>query len=188
MAKINVGEKMENFVFDTPYKRGVDLKTVVDGKKTGFLFSRYYGCSLCRVDMLLLKEKYDLIKETGGQVVFVLQSDPDLLARNITETEYPFWVIADPEQKIYKALSIDPATSIKDAIDDKAKEKIKIAREKGFAHGEYEGNEDQLPAAFVVEPDLTVTFAHYAKTAGDVPEPEEFAKLLSGEKCGCCCK
>ena len=28
MAKINVGEKMENFVFDTPYKRGMDLETV----------------------------------------------------------------------------------------------------------------------------------------------------------------
>lgn len=33
MAKINVGEKMENFVFDTPYKRGMDLKTIVGGKK-----------------------------------------------------------------------------------------------------------------------------------------------------------
>ena len=55
MAKINVGEKMENFVFDTPYKRGMDLETVVGGKKTGLLFSRYYGCSLCRYDMIQLK-------------------------------------------------------------------------------------------------------------------------------------
>ena len=118
MAKINVGEKMENFVFDTPYKRGMDLETIVGGKRTGLLFSRYYGCSLCRYDMIQLKEQYDKITATGGQVVFVLQSDPDLLARNFTETEYPFWVIADPEQKISQALSIDPATSIKYAIDD----------------------------------------------------------------------
>ena len=102
MAKISVGEKMENFVFDTPYKRGIDLKTVVGNKKTGFLFSRYYGCSLCRYDMIVLKEQYDKIAATGGQVVFVLQSDPDLLARNITQSEYPFWVIADPEQKIFQ--------------------------------------------------------------------------------------
>lgn len=87
MAKINVGEKMENFVFDTPYKRGMDLKTIVGGKKTGLLFSRYYGCSLCRYDMIQLKEQYDKITATGGQVVFVLQSDPDLLARNFTEKE-----------------------------------------------------------------------------------------------------
>lgn len=90
MAKINVGEKMENFVFDTPYKRGMDLETVVGGKKTGLLFSRYYGCSLCRYDMIQLKEQYEKITATGGQVVFVLQSDPDLLARNFTENEYPF--------------------------------------------------------------------------------------------------
>ncbi len=186
MAKINVGDTMPNFVFDTPYQRGIDLKTVVAGKKTGFLFSRYYGCSLCRYDMIQLKEQYDKITATGGQVVFVLQSDPDLLARNFTEREYPFWVIADPEQKLYQALSIEPATSIKDAIDEKAQKKIQAARKLGLTHGEYEGNEDQLPAAFVVNPDLTVTYAHYAKTAGDIPDPEEFAQLLA-EPAGCCC-
>ena len=137
MAKVNVGDQMENFVFDTPYKRGMDLKTIVNGKKTGLLFSRYYGCSLCRYDMIQLKEQYDKITATGGQVVFVLQSDPDLLARNFTEKEYPFWVIADPEQKIYKALSIDPATSIKDAIDEKALKKIQAAKKLGLEHGEY---------------------------------------------------
>ena len=41
MAKINVGEKMENFVVDTPAQRGMALKTIVGGNKTGLLFSRY---------------------------------------------------------------------------------------------------------------------------------------------------
>ncbi len=186
MAKINVGERMENFVFDTPYKRGIDLNYVVDGKRTGMLFSRYYGCSLCRYDMLTLKEQYEKIAATGGQVVFVLQSDPDLLARNFTETEYPFWIIADPKQEMYKALSIDPAESIKDAIDEKALKKIQCAKKIGIEHGEYEGNENQLPAAFVIEPDLTVSYAHYAKTAGDIPDVDEFAALLSQNagRCG----
>ena len=53
-------------------------------------------------------------------------------------------------------------------------------------HGEYEGNEDQLPAAFVIESDLTVSYAYYAKTAGDIPDVDEFAALLA-KKC-CCCK
>ena len=54
MAKVNVGDQMENIVFDTPYKRGMDLKTIVNGKKTGLLFSRYYGCSVCGFDMIQL--------------------------------------------------------------------------------------------------------------------------------------
>ena len=83
-------------------------------------------------------------------------------------------------------MSIDPAASIKDAIDEKALKKIQAAKKLGLEHGEYEGNEDQLPAAFVIEPDLTVTYAHYAKTAGDIPDVDEFAKLL--EKNCCCCK
>ena len=188
MAKIKVGEKMENFVFDTPYKRGMDLASIVDGKRTGLLFSRYYGCSLCRYEMILLKEQYEKIAATGGQVVFVLQSDPDLLARNVTEKEYPFWIVADPEQKIYKALEIEGAEDLKNAVDEKALKKIQGAKKLGLAHGEYEGNEQQLPAAFVIEPDLTVTYAHYAKTLGDTPEVEEFAELLKKEGCCCGCK
>ena len=52
------------------------------------------------------------------------------------------------------------------------------AYEVKFVHGEYEGNELQLPATFVVEPDLTITFAEYHKGNGGVPSPDELAELL----------
>mgnify|MGYP000609266414 FL=1 len=59
----------------------------------------------------------------------------------------------------------------------KVAEKVVEAR-KLFSHGEYEGEELQLPAAFVVEKDLTVTYARYGKDGADVPTPEELKKLL----------
>ena len=47
-----------------------------------------------------------------------------------------------------------------------------------FVHRAYEGKELQLPATFVVEPDLTITFAEYHKGNGGVPSPDELAELL----------
>lgn len=57
------------------------------------------------------------------------------------------------------------------------KQKIKEA---GFVHGKYEGNEQQLPAMFVVDPDGSVVYAHYAKNSIDMPTVEEMLRILDG--------
>ena len=57
------------------------------------------------------------------------------------------------------------------------KQKIKEA---GFVHGKYEGNEQQLPAMFDVDPDGSVVYAHYAKNSIDMPTVEEMFRILDG--------
>ena len=57
-------------------------------------------------------------------------------------------------------------------------EKIKAAKERGLTHGRYEGIEEQLPAAFVVDGNLSVTYAHYGKNGGDIPDVSQMAELL----------
>jgi hypothetical protein len=54
-------------------------------------------------------------------------------------------------------------------------EKVKAA---GFVHGKYEGDENQLPAMVIVEPDGVISYAHYAKNSLDMPTVDEaLAKL-----------
>ena len=48
----------------------------------------------------------------------------------------------------------------------------------GFSHGRYEGEELQLPAAFILQPDLTVTYAHYAKVIDDVLDAVQIADMM----------
>ena len=43
----------------------------------------------------------------------------------------------------------------------------------GFKHGDYEGNELQMPAFFHVMPDLTVVEAHYGQHVADIPTIDE---------------
>ena len=171
MPKLHVGEKMPDFTFETPYEKGLTIGETAKkvAGKTAVVFMRYYGCTMCQYDIHLFKTQHEKIAATGGQMLVVLQSDPVKLAAQVK-----------PDQKLYQQFDIRPAASKEAASDEQtiAKRARREAYEVKFVHGEYEGNELQLPATFVVEPDLTITFAEYHKGNGGVPSPDELAELL----------
>ena len=180
MGKISVGDRMPDLVFDTPYAKNCKLSEVVKrvGGKTAIVFLRYYGCTLCQLDIIDFTEGYKDIAATGGQLLVGLQSDPVKLAARRGEDKLPFDIICDLDQKIYKMLDIRPATSMETLGDASSAAKLQRMSSSGLEHGEYEGNELQLPATFVVTPDLTVTYAHYGRVVTDVPTVEDLVKIL----------
>ena len=179
MAKLKVGEKMPDFssvtVFDAEEKR---LSDRVGEGKTAIVFLRYYGCTLCQYDIHLYAENYKDIAGSNGKLFVVLQSKPETIRKTVSETDLPFEIICDPEEKLYKEFEINPAKNMLELGGVDVLAKIAKAK-KLFSHGEYEGEELQLPAAFVVEPDLTITYAKYGKNGADVPSPKELKKLLN---------
>lgn len=180
MAKLEVGDVMPDFTFDTPFQKDVVLSEKVkaaDGK-TAIVFLRYYGCTLCQYDMHLYTKKYSEIEATGGQLLVVLQSEPKKLADELKEVPPPFEIICDPEQSLYKQFEIMPAPSKEKMVDAGTVKKIGLATLGGFKHGDYEGDELQLPAAFVLDKDRKLTYARYGKSVSDVPTPEELITLL----------
>ncbi len=176
--KLVIGNKMPDFNVDTPYKRGINLSSLLSSKKTAILFLRYEGCTLCRFDMMILKDEYDKIRESSGKVLVVLQSDPDKLNRELKRDYYPFEIVCDPSQKLYKQLEINAASSQDEMIGPDSMIKLQKVQESGLTHGDYEGSEMQLPAAFVVDKDLVVTYEHYAANITDMPDVDELAILL----------
>ncbi|MBS6282653.1 MAG: AhpC/TSA family protein [Oscillospiraceae bacterium] len=180
MSKLTVGGKLPDFTYDTPFASGVSIADTARkvGGKTALVFLRYYGCTLCQYDIHEFAIQHDKIADTGGQMLVVLQSDPAKLSAQLKPGDLPFNIVCDPDQKLYKRFEIAAAPSKEAMIDAKAVGKIAKAKAKGFKHGDYEGEELQLPAAFVVEPDLTLTYAHYGKSVGDVPDSTDLAELL----------
>ena len=182
MPRLHVGEKMPDFTFETPYEKGLTIGETAKkvAGKTAVVFMRYYGCTMCQYDIHLFKTQHEKIAATGGQMLVVLQSDPVKLAAQVKPGDLPFDIICDPDQKLYQQFDIRPAASPEAASDEPtiAQRAPRAAYEGKFLHGEYEGNELQLPATFVVEPDLTITFAEYHKGNGGVPSPDELAELL----------
>ena len=175
------GEKLDNFEFDTPFKPGLRMKDAAErvNGRTALLFLRYFGCTLCQLDIHRLAAGYEEVAATGGQVLVVLQSRPQTIAAQVKPEDLPFDIICDPEGKLYEKYGIAPAESMEAMVDPHTMEKIQEAQEEGLQHGEYEGNELQLPAVAVVERDLTVTYAHYGTSAGDVPDVKELVQLLT---------
>lgn len=181
MAKLEIGQIMPDFEFVTPFSQGHTLAEAAEkAPKTALVFLRYWGCPLCQYDIHLLAQAYDSITAGGGQLFVVLQSDPKGLAEQLgTADKLPFAIICDPEQKLYKDFCIAPAASMAKMADLKMVGKILKATKLGFKHGAYEGDEQQLPAAFVVDSARQVLYAHYAKSVSDMPDAAELAKLLA---------
>lgn len=180
MAKLTTGQVMPDFSFDTPFEQDRTLAETaarVTGK-TALVFLRYYGCTLCQYDIHQYAQSYGELTKNGGQLLVVLQSDPAALARQITPESLPFEIICDPEQALYHRFEIAPAPSQAKMVSPKTVLKLAKVTAAGFKHGDYEGDELQLPAAFVVDRGLKLEYVRYGKTVDDVPSSKELAQLI----------
>lgn len=180
MAKYKVGDIFPNLTVKTAYEADREVKDILKGK-TIFWVLRYIGCPVCRLDVALIAERYEEFKEKGAQVFVVMQSDQEHIRESLKETPIPFEIICDNDMKFYDTLSIEPAGSMDELAGkmlDKLQAKGALADEYGFEHGDYEGDEQQLPALFIVDENGVITYAHYAEELIDMPDVDEVLELL----------
>jgi Peroxiredoxin len=176
--KLQKGSIIQDFTFDTPFEKGVSLYAKTEGKPTFLMFLRYYGCTVCQVDMHHLQAKYKEFEEKGAKVLVVLQSKPELIAEQITKETFAFDIVCDPEQKLYKEFEIMPAKSKLGMVSTGLFSKMKEAKALGLEHGEYEGDEQQLPALFLLGNSGEIMYAHYAKNLTDMPTLDAMLNLV----------
>ncbi len=178
--RIQTGETFPDFTVNTGTKTGVRLSELTE-KKSILWVIRYIGCTVCRYDVHVLAENYERIREKGYDLFVVMQSDQEHIQRDLKDAEIPFEIICDNKQEIYQTLDIFPANS-KEELAGENREKLMAkgakARELGFSHGDYEGNELQLPALFILDEKRQVTYAHYGKNITDMPSVDELVEML----------
>jgi peroxiredoxin len=185
MARLKAGDKFPDFQFHTAYDLDLGtLDTIKKTKKTVFWVLRYVGCTTCRYDIHIIKERYKEFAGLGAQVLVVLQSQPEIVQADLKGDEVPYEIICDPDQLIYKRFSIDPAPDKesrqpKEAADqERWQKKLETVKASGFVHGKYEGDENQLPALFIIGQDTVVQYAHYAQHSIDMPNGNELLAQL----------
>lgn len=173
-----VGDTMPDAVVDTVERKGVSLASLVGDTPTMLLFLRYSGCTLCQLDMHRLKVGYEQVRSAGGQVAVVLQSDADRLRTEVEKEPFPFSIICDPQKSLYDEFAVWPAVNATELMGPGLMEKVQAAAEAGLVHGAYEGDELQLPAAFVLDKDLRIRWMHYGNGLGDTPSVEKMAEIF----------
>lgn len=179
MPKLNIGGQMPDFVFDTPFEKGLSFHEVAKGKKTVLIFLRYYGCIMCQLNMAQYAADYGQVEDAGAQLLIVLQSDPQGIADQLKDPHsLPYRIVCDPQKKIYEMLAINPAHSREEMASPSALAKIEKAKAAGFEHGAYEGDPLQLPAAFVMDENNVVCYAYYGKTMDDLPDTRALVQYL----------
>ena len=175
--KLVKGIKMPDFTYLSPYAEGPQsFETFAEGKKTYVVFLRYYGCTVCRLDLHIFAQRMAEFAAKDCKLMVVLQSDPNLVKDEAPLGTFPFEIACDPAQEVYKKFDIEPAKSMLALIGGglfKALKKMKSAKAFGFEHGEYEGNEQQLPAMVLVDENGIIIHSHYAKNLADMPSVDE---------------
>lgn len=177
LNRVIPGSRLDDTKYATPWNNN-SFSEVVD-RPTFLLFLRYYGCTICQLDLQHLKRDYGKITAAGAKAMVVLQSDPAVIREQIGPEEFPFEIICDPDQKLYNRYNVVPALSKEKMADLNVLKKMEAARAAGLTHGAYEGNELQLPAVFLVEPELIIKNTHYGATPADMPDAMELVSWLN---------
>lgn len=154
---------------------------VQEADKTVLYFSRYMGCPFCQVDMVELCEEYPRLREKNVQLLLVLQSAPETVRNQTLIKDFPFEVVCDPEGTLYRLYGVKTASSMLKMInplDRKLWKKIRSLLKHKLKHGAYEGNEQQLPALFLLNHNMDLFYSHYAKSISDMPDIDNILKLL----------
>ena len=181
MSRLNELDRFPEFTVNTAFRTDVRLNELLAGKRTVLRVLRYAGCPTCRIDMRVLADAYAEFEKRNAQIIVVMQSDQEHLQAVLNEEPLPFEIISDTDEVLYGTLAI-PAAENKEELRGsdltKFQAKRKAAEDAGYAHGDFEGNELQLPAMFIIEPDGLVSYAHYAKSVADMPMAEETLRIL----------
>lgn len=185
MPVITAGEKFPDLEFKTYEGRTLRVSDVVREKRhTVFWVMRFIGCRFCQYDLDALAREYGGFEARDTQVFAVLQSSRDSITGLKGEMKVPFQVICDTDHAFYKTLDIRAAES-KEARTPTDPDGLRRFREKqeAVAARDYqrqtgEGEPQQLPALFIVDPDGVVEYAHYAVNSIDIPSLDEMLKLL----------
>ena len=177
MTKLIIGSKMEDFSFHTVRGDYESFLKINKENNAVLIFLRYYGCTVCQYEMIKLNERLEEFKEKNTKVYVVLQSRDEIINKAIEERKYGFCIIGDESKKLYEQFEIPVVKTKEELMSDNLVELIRESRKMGLEHGEYEGEELQLPAVFIINSEGEITYAKYPKGI-DLPGVDELVGLL----------
>jgi len=151
MGKIDLreGDEAPLFKLDS-YNAGPIELAQFKGQKVVLIFSRYFGCNICQLDLKTLLSRKEEIYEKGAKIFYVTQSGEKVSRSFIKKENIDFPVIPSSKEGLYKDYGLGLMTT--EAVTE-VRAKMKEATLLGIEHGEYEGWEKQGPGQFIINED-----------------------------------
>ena len=149
------GDKAPLFKLNS-YNAGIIDLAEFKGLKVVLIFSRYFGCNICQLDLKTLLSRVRNIQEKGAKILYITQSGEKVAKEFIKKENIDFPVIPSSKEELYKEYGLGLMT---EGAVTKVRAKMKEATKLGIEHGEYEGWEKQSPAQFVINEEGNVIHA-----------------------------
>ncbi|MFW9947351.1 MAG: redoxin domain-containing protein [Candidatus Odinarchaeota archaeon] len=147
-VKIKEGDNAPLFKLES-YNAGIiDLGELIGKQKIVLIFSRYFGCPICQLDLNILLEDIDKIRAKGAKLLYITQSGEKVANDYIDKYKIDFPVIFSSKDELYAEYGLGLMTA--SAVAE-VRSKLKEAMKLGIEHGEYEGWEKQGPGQFVID-------------------------------------
>ncbi len=146
--KIKVGDKAPMFKKDSFNAGIVDLENLIGDTKIVLIFSRYFGCPICQLDLNILLENVQKIRDKGAKLLYITQSGEKIANEFIKKYHIDFPVISSTKEDLYDVYGLGMMSA---GTFTKVRGRLKEAKAQGIEHGEYEGWEKQEPGQFVVD-------------------------------------
>ncbi|MFX1455202.1 MAG: peroxiredoxin family protein [Promethearchaeota archaeon] len=147
IKEINEGDLAPVFTLES-YNAGIINLSELRGQKIVLIFSRYFGCPICLLDLNILMHRKKEVEDRGAKILYITQSGEKVAKEYIQKENIDFPVIPSSKDELYAEYGLGIMT--KEAISQ-IPSKLKEVREHGFVHGEYEGFEQQGPGQFIID-------------------------------------
>lgn len=166
--QLKVGMIAPDFCIPNQSGESACASDLVTARDLLLVFHRFLGCSLAQYDMAEISEARQHLKDI--ELAVVLQSPVSELQTSDFIRGCGYTVLADPEGVLYRTFGVTPAECKKTLIGGRTLDKIQLAREAGFQHGNDTGNPLQLPAVFWLEKKTSrIKKLVYCQDAGSLP-------------------
>ena len=165
-VKIKEGDKAPLFKSDSYNKGVIDLAQEFAKSKIVLIFSRYFGCPICQMDLQDLLKRKEEIEAKNAKILYITQSSESFAKNFIEKENITFTVIQGKkiegtknEYHIYSEYGLGKMTT---GVVAKVPTKVLASKKRGITHGDYEKDtvfEYQCPGQFVINKDGTVLHA-----------------------------
>ncbi len=147
------------------------------------IFLRYFGCPICRQQVLRLRNDRERFERAGMQVVLVGHGGPEDARRFVEARPVPFRVLVDPSRAAYERYGLKRGSISQvfgpQCVAPMVRAALQPNCRQGLPNG---GNVMQMPGAFVVDTAGVLLLAHRGATIADNPTTGQLLASLGGER------
>jgi thioredoxin-dependent peroxiredoxin len=172
------GQQAPLFAVTDVFGKRIDLQDYA-GHKTMVSFYRFASCPFCNLRIQRMLGQHGRFEEQGLKMISFWQSPKESILKHVGRQRPPFPMIADPDQAFYRLYHVE--RSWLGALKVmKSPGLMASALKGGFNPATADGDMNQLPADFLLNPDLTIHQAYYGEHIGDHIGFDQIDQFLSG--------